>query len=175
MPFSSSRIRAVALPAAALALLAGAALARPAPSPGSAEATHSPFFGTWQLETDQISGDPGRRPQHVTYTFGYAGAGQWRTKIDITDPDGRVHHTQVQYFRDGSVAQGEGDTSVADSAAMRSPAPNVLVMSLTKNKAFGSAHTYAVSSDGQEMTETAAGIDDAGKPYVSAFHFKRVS
>ncbi|KQN01479.1 hypothetical protein ASE85_21820 [Sphingobium sp. Leaf26] len=118
--------------------------------------------------------DYGPPPKRVLYTFEDAGAGQWRTKIDITAQDGGVRHMAVQYRRDGKMAPGEGDTGEADSAAFMSPAPNILVMSLAKNKALGSVRVYALSADGREMTESAANVNGAGAPFVRNFHFTRL-
>jgi hypothetical protein len=52
--------------------------------------------------------------------------------------------------------------------------PNVLVMSLAKNKTLGSVRVYVVSADGREMTESAANVNAAGEPFVRNFHFTRV-
>ncbi|MGN7999070.1 hypothetical protein [Sphingomonas sp. 22176] len=79
----------------------------------------------------------------------------------------------VRYRRDGAAAPGEGDLSEADSAAFRSPAPNVLVMGLAKKQMLGSVRVYVVSADGREMIESAAAVDPSGAPFVREFHFKR--
>lgn len=153
--------------AAVLLGAGGSAVAR------EAEAA-SPFFGAWELDLRQMPGNYGPPPRRVRFTFAPAGGEQWRTTIDITAPDGSVRHMAVQYRRDGSAAPSEGDRLEADSAAFRSPAPNMLVMSLAKNKMLGSVRVYVVSADGREMTESAAAADAAGSPFVRTFHFKRV-
>jgi hypothetical protein len=139
-----------------------------------AAADRSPFLGTWELDLSRMPANYGPPPRRVLYTFEDAGAGQWRTIVDITAPDGSVRHMAVRYARDGSVSAGEGDLSEADSAAINQPAPNVLVMSLSKNKVLGSVRVYAVSLDGKEMTESAAAADSGGAPFVRNFHFRRL-
>ncbi|KRC79183.1 hypothetical protein ASE13_16475 [Sphingomonas sp. Root241] len=116
----------------------------------------------------------GPPPKRVTFTFKDVGAGQWRTEVDITAPDDSVRHMAAQYRRDGKAVPGEGDTSEADSVAVNAPVPNVLVMSLSKNKVLGSVRVYAISADGREMTESATNVDNTGAPFVRNFHFKRV-
>ncbi|MET3709938.1 hypothetical protein ABIC65_000618 [Sphingomonas trueperi] len=154
-----------------LLLPLGAAVAGPE---DPAAANRSPFLGTWQLDLARMPANYGPPPRRVLYTFEDAGKGQWRTTVDITAPDGSVRHMTVRYARDGSASAGEGDQSEADSAAINQPASNVLVMSLTKNKMLGSVRVYAVSPDGEEMTESAAAADAGGAPFVRNFHFRRL-
>ncbi|AQR75873.1 hypothetical protein BXU08_12425 [Sphingomonas sp. LM7] len=143
-------------------------------SPSSSTAAPSPFLGIWELDLTRMPETYGAPPKRVIYTFEDAGAGHWRTKVDITAPDDSVRHMAIRYRRDGKMAPGEGDTSEADSAAVNSPAPDVLVMSLSKNKALGSVRVYTVSADGREMTEAAANVDGTGAPFVRNFHFRRI-
>lgn len=170
-------MRTAALPsilrcsATALFLLPlGAAVARPESPPAS----RSPFLGTWELDLSRMPSNYGPPPRRVLYTFEDVGAGQWRTTVDITAPDGSVRHMAVRYARNGSASAGEGDNSEADSAAINQPASNVLVMSLAKNKMLGSVRVYAISSGGKEMTESAAAADAGGAPFVRNFHFRRL-
>lgn len=174
MPYSQSRITAVLIHAAAGTLfLGGQASAQPVgPRPPAAE--QSPFLGEWALDLTRMPESYGPTPKRVTYTFEDVGSGQWRTKIAITAPDDSVRHTAIRYRRDGTMVPGEGDTREADSAALISPNPSVLVMSLSKNKTLGSVRVYTVSADGKEMTESAANVDAAGAPFVRNFHFRRV-
>ena len=177
MPCSHSNLKAAFMPIAALALVAGApAIARPAPAATSAApATNaSPILGEWELDRTRMPDGIGAGPARVTFTFADAGAGQWRTTVAITAPDGSVRRVTSTYRRDGKAVQAEGDTTDADSAAFSSPAPNVLVMSLAKDKHPTSVRVYTISSDGKGMTESAAAVDDDGAPYVRTFHFKRI-
>lgn len=167
MSYLHRRLCALIYPAAAL-FLNGQAMAQTAAPPPSS------FLGTWELDLSRMPADYGPPPRRVLYTFEEAGAGQWRTKIDITAQDGGVRHMAVQYRRDGRMAPGEGDTGEADSAAFNSPAPDVLVMSLAKDKRLGSVRVYALSADGREMTESAANVNGDGAPFVRNFHFTRL-
>lgn len=134
----------------------------------------SPFLGEWELDLTRMPVTYGQPPKRVTYAFKDVGSGQWRTTIEITAQDDSVRHMTVQYRRDGQMARGEGDKTEGDSAAVNSPAPDVLVMSLAKDKGLESVRVYAVSADGQDMTESAADVDDAGVPFVRNFHFRRI-
>ncbi len=73
----------------------------------------------------------------------------------IVAQDGSVRRMALQYRRDGLEVAGEGDKAEGDSAAVNSPAPNVLVLSLAKAKQLESVRVYALSADGKEMTESA--------------------
>ncbi len=166
--------RTLFFPIAAAALVAGGpVIAQPGNAPPLA-AEQSPFLGEWQLDLTRMPDTYGPPPKRVIFTFKDVGAGQWRTEVDITAPDDSVRHMAAQYRRDGKAVPGEGDTSEADSVAVNAPAPNVLVMSLSKNKALGSVRIYAISADGKEMTESATNVDNTGAPFVRNFHFKRV-
>ena len=156
-------------------LVASGCLAALAPSSGAlAETEHSPFIGKWELDLTRMPATYGSPPKRVVYGFQDAGRGTWRTTIDITAPDDSVRHIAVQYRRDGHMVVGKGDSADGETAAVNSPAPNVLVMSLAKNKALESVRVYAVSADGKEMTESAADVDNPGVPFVRNFHFKRI-
>lgn len=173
------RARTGALPLlTAFALLVGGAAYGPTvaqPGNGATPATEaSPFFGEWELDLNRMPTTYGPPPSRVLYAFEDAGAGQWRTTIDIMSPDGKVRHMAVQYRRDGAMAPGSGDSAESDSAAFMSPAPNILVMSLAKDKRLGSVRTYTISADGREMTESAADVDKDGIPFVRNFHYKRL-
>lgn len=147
------------------------AVAAEAASPASEQAS---FLGEWELDLARMPDTYGSPPKKVVYAFQDLGAGQWRTTIDITARDGSVRHMAVRYRRDGSASPAEGELSEGDSAAINSPAPNVLVMNLAKDKRPVSVRVYALSADGNEMTESAADIDDAGAPFVRNFHYKRI-
>jgi hypothetical protein len=165
-------VRAAA--AAAAMMLAGTAMAQPSPATESPAAAASPFFGLWELDLARMPDTYGPPPKRVTFAFSDAGQGQWLTKVEIMAPDGSVRRASVQYRRDGRMVRGEGDEIDGDSAAFNAPAPNVLVMSLARNHAPTGVRTYAISPDGREMTESAAGVDAEGAPFVRNFHFRRI-
>lgn len=171
---SHPRFRSLSLITTAAVLVAGGhAVAQPTNSPVAATQQAS-FLGEWELDLTRMPDSYGPPPKRVTFVFKDVGSGQWRTEVDITAPDDSVRHMAIQYRRDGRMVPGEGDTSEADSAAVNSPAANVLVMSLSKNKTLGSVRVYAVSPDGKEMTESAANVNATGAPFVRNFHFRRI-
>ncbi len=156
-------------------VLALACLATLALTPASAATQQSPFLGTWELDLTRMPDTYGPPPKRVTFTFRDVGSEQWRTVVEITGGDDKVRQMAVQYRRDGQMACGEGDNSEGDSAAFKSPAPNILVMSQAKNKVLAGVRVYSISSDGNEMTESAANVDSTGAPFVRTFYFKRVA
>ena len=85
-----------------------------------------------------------------------------------------VRDMAVSYRKDGTANAGTGYAGEGDQAAVNSPAPNVLVMSLAREKQLESVRTYAVSANGREMIESAADVDDEGKPFVRNFRFTRI-
>lgn len=180
MSYSPLRFSALLLHAAVALIVGGEAFAsgkavRSQPAGVASPVTaQSPFLGKWELDLTRMPDSYGPAPKKVIYTFEDVGSDQWRTKIDITASDGGIRHIAVQYRRDGQMVQGEGDSTDGESAAVNAPAPNVLVMSLANNKSLESVRVYAVSADGQEMTESAADVTAEGVPFVRNFHFKRL-
>ncbi|HEY7005383.1 MAG TPA: hypothetical protein VH392_02775 [Sphingomicrobium sp.] len=154
---------------------ASAFLATLALSPASAASQQSPFLGKWELDLTRMPDTYGPPPKRVTFTFQDVGSDQWRTTVEITGRDDSARHIAVQYRRDGRMVRGEGDNSEADSAAFKSPAPNILVMSQAKEKVLTGVRVYSISTDGNEMTESAANVDNSGAPFVRTFYFKRIA
>ncbi len=144
------------------------------PSAEGQLAGSSIFLGTWQLDLTNMPVTYGTAPKRVTYTISDVGNGRWQTAIEIVMAEGPVRHMLVQYRRDGLPSPSAGDKMEGDTAAVNSPASNVLVMSLAKDKGLESVRVYAVSNDGRTMTESAADVDDEGKPFVRNFTFRRV-
>ena len=142
--------------------------------PAMAQSADSPFLGQWALDLETMPVTYGTPPQSVTYAFTDIGGGRWETTIDIVMADGDNRHISVQYQRNGDAFKSDGDKLEGDTAAVGSPAPNVLVMSLARDKQLESVRTYAVSDDGMTMTESAADVDDEGKPFVRNFTFHRI-
>jgi hypothetical protein len=133
----------------------------------------APFLGKWALDVTNMPVTYGTPPKSVTYEFVDLGNGRWETRIHIVD-DGGVRDIAVSYARDGQANASSGYAGEGDTAAVNSPAPNVLVMSLARDKQLESVRTYAVSADGREMTESAADVDDNGVPFVRNFRFTRI-
>jgi hypothetical protein len=150
-------------------------LATAAFSPAYAASQQSPFIGKWELDLTRMPDNYGPPPKRVTFTFQNVGSDQWRTTVEITGKDDSLRHIAFQYRRDGRMIRGEGDDSEGDSAALESPAPNILVMSQAKDKALAGVRVYSISPDGNEMTESAANVDSTGAPFVRTFYFKRIA
>ena len=142
--------------------------------PAMAQSAESPFLGQWALDLETMPVTYGTPPQSVTYAFIDLGEGRWETTIDIVMADGDNRHISVQYQRNGNAVKSDGDKLEGDTAAVGSPAPNVLVMSLARDNQLESVRTYAVSDDGMTMTESAADVDDDGVPFVRNFTFHRI-
>lgn len=141
--------------------------------PAASAKAQSPFLGKWALDVSRMPVTYGTPPKSVTYEIVDLGKGRWETRIHIVD-DGGVRDMAVSYRRDGQANAGTGYAGEGDNAAVNSPAPNVLVMSLARDKQLESVRTYAVSANGREMVESAADVDDEGVPFVRNFHFKRI-
>lgn len=154
-------------------VLAGLCLATLA-SASPAAKPRSPFLGKWALDITSMPVTYGAPPKSVTYEFVDLGNGRWETRIHIVDDGHGVRDIAVSYARDGQSNKGTGYAGEGDNAAVNSPAPNVLVMSLARNKQLKSVRTYAVSANGREMIESAADVDDDGVPFVRNFRFTRI-
>jgi hypothetical protein len=48
------------------------------------------------------------------------------------------------------------------------------MMAMVRDNRLVGVRVYAISGDGREMTESAAGHDIAGVPFVRSFHFRRI-
>jgi hypothetical protein len=118
-----------------------------APQPSSA------FLGRWGVDVATISLPPEQRPKSVTMTFSDAGHGQWRTSVDIVSPDGTPVHSVSTYVPDGTPAAVAPDGEY-DHVAITTPAPNVLVMALSKAGTPGTTRIYTLSPDGNTDIET---------------------
>lgn len=134
----------------------------------------SPFMGRWELDLTRMPTTYGPPPKRVVYSFQGIGDGKWRLVVDITGQDGSVRHMAASYRPDGTMAPSEGETSEADSVAAMTPTPNVLVLNIVKAKRLGSVRVYIVSANGNEMTESAAALNDKGEPFVRNFHYRRL-
>jgi hypothetical protein len=116
----------------------------------------------------------GPPPKRVVYNFEEIGDGKKRLTVDITGQDGSVRHMAVSYRPDGTMAPSEGETSEADSAAIMTPTSHVLVLNLARAQMMGSVRVYIVSANGREMTESAAGLNGQGEPFVRNFYYTRL-
>lgn len=152
----------------ALLLIAGAGQAAPA----STQAP-SPLLGSWAVDLERLPIPPEARPKSVTITWSDVGGGKWRTNVDIVGGDGSESHGVSTGTPDGTPAPAEG-TLEADIAAIKLPAPNVLVLVLGKDGKGASTRIYTVAPDGKTMVETAAYYGQDGAPILRTNYFTRV-
>ena len=156
----------------ALVMASAPAMSAPAPQPAQQPAA-SPFFGQWKLETGSMPMSGDAVPASVTAEFADGGAGIWNTTYVITAKDGSARRMTSRERLDGKAVPVAGDQTVADSVAMTTPSPGILVMGLTKGGTLASVRVYTVSPDGSEMIENATFVGDDGKPMVSRFRWVR--
>ena len=154
----------------AMFLLAGA----PQDAPTAARSVPaSPLLGSWAVDVTRLPIPPEARPKRVTFTFRHAGGGKWRTNVDIIGNDGSESHASSTYTPDGTSVPVEGSPE-ADIAAVRLPAPDVMVLALGKGGIPASTRVYTVAADGRNMTETAVYFGEDGKPIMRTNYFTRV-
>lgn len=173
-PFRSASLAALILCSPAAADPGTAIADAPREQAALPSAERSPFLGVWELDLTRMPDTYGPPPKRVTFTFTDVGSGRWRTEVEIIGRDGSVRHAAIVYRRDGRAVPSEGDIGEGDSAALQSPAPNILVLCIGQDKRLGSVRVYSISADGSEMTESAANVDGDGAPFVRTFHFRRI-
>lgn len=160
----------LALPLLLAASLNMATAAHAEPAAKSA----SPLLGAWALDLSKMPVPPEARPKSVTITFADVGGGKWSTRVVIIGPDGSTRDMTSAYARTGKAVPIEGDQMEADTVAVVTPSPQVMVVALGKYNHPASTRIYAVSKDGKMMTEEAVNWGDNGKPIIRTNIFKRV-
>jgi DNA-binding CsgD family transcriptional regulator len=163
----------LALPVAAAGLiLAAASTTAPIAIPVAAvPAKHSALAGSWALDLSRIP--EAERPARVTISFRKAPDGKWTTLVEIVTPDGASRHAQSTAATDGVPVPITGNMDNIDTAALRQPAPNTLVMTLGKNGTPVSTRVYTVAKDRKSMTETIVWAGGA-LPKLETTSFKRL-
>ena len=150
-------------------LVVGATQATPAfAEPASA----SPLLGRWEVDVAKLTTPPAERPKSVTITYSDAGAGKWRTNVEVVLPDGKAVQAISTYTPDGTATPVTGNLE-ADMAAVRLPEPGVMVTALARGGQPGSMRTYTVSADGKTMTETVVYFTADGVPAMRTNIFNR--
>jgi hypothetical protein len=154
--------------------LAIALLAAPIGSaPALADSSASPLLGSWAVDVSQLPIPPEAWPKSVTLTFSETDNSNLRINVDIVGADGAE-------MRSVAVASLDGDpvpvtnSIEADIAAVKQPAPNVLVVVLAKAGVPGSTRVYAVDRGGKTMVETATYFGSDGQPLIRTNYFSRV-
>jgi hypothetical protein len=141
-------------------------------SPALAQSV-SPLLGSWAVDTTRLPIPPEARPKSVTFTYGDAGKGKWRTTVDIIGNDGSESHAVSVATLDGAPAPVTG-SSEADMIALKVPVSDVLVMALGKGGVPASTRIYTVAPDLKSMVETAVYFGADGKPIMRTNYLTRV-
>lgn len=140
----------------------------------AAKKSASPLLGEWALDLSKMPVPPEARPKKVTITFADVGEGKWSTRVTIVAPDDSVRDMTSFYARSGKAVPIEGDQTEADTVAVVTPSPQVMVVALGKDNRPASTRIYVVSKDGKMMTEEAVSWSDNGKPLIRTNSFTRV-
>lgn len=155
-----------------LAILLVVALAHGAPvfaeSPDA-----SPLLGNWAVDVSRLPMPPEARPKRVTIAFEDEDEDRWTMRVDIVYADGTESHVASTNALDGTATPVAGSNE-ADVAAMKLPAPGVLVVALGWNGMPASTRVYAIGTNRDTMVETSASIGSDGAPLLRTFHFTRV-
>lgn len=160
------------LSAAALGL---ALVASTATMPDAAEtvraAQAAPLAGKWSLDVARLPEN--ERPVAVTITFTSEADGKWHTLVWIENRNGATIKSESTAATDGVPVPVGGNFTEIDSVALRQPAPDTLVMTLSKRGERFSTRVYTVAKDGRSMTETIIWANGE-MPEPKALVFKRV-
>lgn len=162
----------IAIPVAASALLLATVSTQgsgPAQETQAAAMAPSPLVGRWNLDVSRIPEN--ERPRSVTIEFAEA-AGKWTTGVEIVAPDGTVQRAKSTAAADGIGVPITGTMAFIDTASLRHPAANTLVMTLGKDGAPVSTRVYTVARDGRTMTETIIWAS-GGIPALETTYFNR--
>ena len=138
----------------------------------SRAASSPPLIGQWSLDTSRLPMAPDARPKRVTITFKEAESDRVSMDVVIVYADGAEVHSKGTASLDGTPIAVEGSPE-ADAAAMKRPAPNVLVLGLSKGGMPASTRVYTVSPDGASMTETMSALGPDGRPSMRTNYFTR--
>ncbi len=168
------RTKAQAMACAIALTCSLAAVATPGSSTGpGARPPESRLLGSWSLDTSRMPVPSGQRPTSVRFTFADVGEGKWTTHVDIVYAPGEEVHSVGTAALDGTLSVVRNSPE-ADSAAVKQPSPDVLVMALQKEGVLVSTRIYAVMPDGRTLVETAVYPGHAGTPVMKTNYFTRV-
>jgi hypothetical protein len=153
-------------------VLLAAAIAQGAPAVAAPLST-SPLVGTWALEVSRMTIPPNQRPKSVTIKFSDAGDDRLTTQVEILGGDGSAIHASSTCPLDGTPTAATVVGPEGDKVSVMTPAPNVLVMALSKDGKARSIRTFTVAPDGRSLSETATYLGD-GLPGMGINYFRRI-
>lgn len=141
---------------AALVLVSGLALA--------ADATPSPFIGTWNLNVakSKFEGTPAVKSYSITITD--AGGGKLRNAGQWVDGDGSKGQAEYTAAADGKPVPVTGYPN-ADSIVVKKTGARSTHMSMMKGGKEVEWGRYTVSKDGKTLRGTEGGVDEKGTKY----------
>lgn len=140
--------------------------------PSQAAAQPPSLIGQWSVDTSRLPMAPDARPKRVTITFKEAGSSRLSMDVVIVYADGAEVHSTGTASLDGTPIAVEGSPE-ADTAAMKRPEPNVLVLGLSKGGEPASTRVYTVAPDGKSMTETVSALGSDRRPSMRTNYFTR--
>lgn len=130
------------------------------------------LVGRWVLQVDRLPMPPETRPKAVTLEFAQVADGRWRSRVDITGPDGTPMASESTLALDGTSGRATGSYAV-DTVAAKVPAPDVLVMQFVYQGIPRSTRVYTVNADASELTETEGYARPDGTPVLRTAVFTR--
>lgn len=155
-----------------IALIALAALLMSSPAYAQKD-RQSPLLGEWSVDVSRLPIPPQARPKSVTITFSRTQVGALMTQVEVIDSTGGRAFAEGTSTPDGKPVSVRGNLE-ADMAAAMMPAPDVLVMQLSRGGMPASTRVYSVAEGGKSMVETVAYFDNEGRPALRTNYFDRV-
>lgn len=140
-------------------------------SPALAE--QSPLLGRWAVDVTQLPVPAETRPRSVTFTFSDVGEGNWKAEVDIVAADGAATHSEGTGPLDGTPAPVTNSIE-ADTVAVSTPAPDVMIMALSNKGVPSSMRVFTVAPDGNSLVETAVYYSREGVPSMRRAYFTRL-
>jgi hypothetical protein len=139
----------------------------------SAAQTPSSWFGSWSLNVERSTYDPGPPPyKRATYTIEPWGDDGMKVIYEMVHPRGGVTHLEWQGRIDGKDYPLQGiDAFVTYAYTLVSPGIYETVVKMGGRAAAKSM--IAVSADGKTMTTTTKGVDSAGRPVTTITVYER--
>ena len=138
----------------------------------SAAQTPSTWFGSWTLNVERSTYDPGPPPyKRATYTIEPWGDGM-KVVYDMVHPRGGVTHLEWQGRIDGKDYPLQGiDAFVTYAYNQLSPGVYETIVKMGGRVAAKS--TVTVSADGKTMTTTTKGVDSSGRAVTTLTVYER--
>jgi hypothetical protein len=124
----------------------------------------NPLIGTWVLNVQKSTFDPGPPVTSHSNTITDAGNGALHFSVKLVEGDGKSSHFELTAKPDGKASPVTGDPDYVDSAAITSAKPGTFHIVFTKAGKRVEWDTFTVSKDGKSMVGHLAG-DDNGTPW----------